>query len=88
MEIGAHTHLIQMLHATPDGQEHIAILNERSALCCHWVLTIDTLIRFDSVLTFNGDTICKLPYKVSELSKLAACDYEDILQVHESAASQ
>ena len=23
------THLIQMLHATPDGQERIALLNER-----------------------------------------------------------
>ena len=52
------------------------------------MLTIDTLIRFDSVPTFNGDMIRKLPDKVSELSKLAACGYEDILQVRESAASQ
>ena len=82
------THLIQMLHATPDGQECIALLNERWALCCRWVQTIDALIRFNSVLTFNGDTICKLPDKVSELSKLAVRDYEDILQVHESAVAQ
>ena len=82
------THLIRMLHATLDGQEHIAILNERWVLCCSWVLTIDALIRFDSVPTFNGDMIHKLPDKVSELSKLAARGYEDILQVRESAASQ
>ena len=38
--------------------------------------------------TFNGDTIRKLPDKVSELSKLAARDYEDILQVRESTVAQ
>ena len=41
------------------------------------------MIRFDSVPTFDGITIHKLPDKVSELSKLAAWDYEDILQVSE-----
>ncbi|KAF8263216.1 hypothetical protein EI94DRAFT_1807601 [Lactarius quietus] len=32
-----------------------------------------------SMPTFSHDTICKLPKSVSELSKLAARDYEDIL---------
>ena len=41
------------------------------------------MIRFNSVPTFDGVTIRKLPDKVSELSKLAARDYEDILQVSE-----
>jgi hypothetical protein len=36
--------------------------------------------RFRNMPTF-GPTIRKLPKKVSELSKLAAQDYEDILQV-------
>jgi hypothetical protein len=50
--------------------------------------TTNSLIRFDSVLPFGRDTIRKLPDKVSELSKLAARDYEDILQVCGSAVPQ
>ena len=41
----------------------------------------DNLYRFHSVPTFTRDTIRRLPGNVSELSQLAARDYEDILQV-------
>ena len=37
--------------------------------------------------TFTRDTICRLPGNVSELSQLAARDYEDILQVCNSRHS-
>jgi hypothetical protein len=50
--------------------------------------TTNSLIRFDSVPTFGHNTIHKLPENVLELSKLAAQDYEDILQVCSSAGLQ
>jgi hypothetical protein len=50
--------------------------------------TTNSLIRFDSVPTFGHDTIHKLPENISELSKLATRDYEDILQVCSSAGLQ
>ena len=40
------------------------------------------------MLTFGHDTIRKLPKNVSELSKLAARDYEDILQVRVTTTAQ
>ena len=47
----------------------------------HAPASTNRLHRFDSVPTFGRDTIRKLPGKVSELNKLAARDYEDLLQV-------
>ena len=44
-------------------------------------LGTNSLYRFHSVPTFAHDTICRLPGNVSELSKLTARDYKDILQV-------
>jgi hypothetical protein len=47
-------------------------------------MTLNTSLyhpRFRNTPTFSPN-IRKLPKKVSELSKLAARDYEDILQVH------
>ncbi|KAH9012682.1 hypothetical protein EDB84DRAFT_1278570, partial [Lactarius hengduanensis] len=58
------THLIRMLYAIPGGEDR----------------STNTLRRFHNVPTFGRDTIRRLPGNVSELSKLAARDYEDILQ--------
>ncbi|KAH9177190.1 hypothetical protein EDB89DRAFT_1844940 [Lactarius sanguifluus] len=58
-------HLIRILYASPGGNDLLAELDSR----------------FHSVPTFGRDTIRKLPGNVSEMSKLAARDYEDILQV-------
>ena len=44
----------------------------------------NSLYRFHSMPTFAHDTIRRLPGNVSELSQLAARDYEDILQVCDS----
>ena len=49
---------------------------------CHTMLiSTNSWYRFRSVPTFGQDTIRKLPKSVSDLNKLAAHDYEDILQV-------
>ena len=48
---------------------------------CHTIPSSTNRYRFRNVPTFGRDTIRKLPKSVSELSKLAARDYEDILQV-------
>ncbi|KAH9161682.1 hypothetical protein EDB89DRAFT_2029564 [Lactarius sanguifluus] len=58
------THLIRMLYAIPRGHDRVAILDAR----------------FHSIPTFGRDTIRKFPGNISGLSKLAARDYEDILQ--------
>jgi hypothetical protein len=77
------THLIRMLHAMVGGQDLIATLDER--YCVYIVVPQDAstnrLHRFHSMPTFGRDTIRKFPGNVSELSKLAARDYEDRLQV-------
>ena len=38
--------------------------------------------RYREVPTFGRDTICKFSDNVSALTKLAACDFEDLLQVY------
>ncbi|KAH9172689.1 hypothetical protein EDB89DRAFT_1832399, partial [Lactarius sanguifluus] len=61
-------HLIRMLHSLPGGDALIAELDSR-------------YICVTTTPTFGRDTIRRLPGSVSGLSKLAARDYEDILQV-------
>lgn len=77
------THLIRMLHAMVGGPSLVASLDERYRVSVIVPQDADTdrLDRYHSVPTFGSDTIRKLPANVSELSKLAARDYEDLLQV-------
>ncbi|KAF7292226.1 hypothetical protein MIND_01250000 [Mycena indigotica] len=58
------THLIRLLHAQQNGVELVAELNKR----------------YRSLATFGLDTIRRFPNNASEMKKLGARDFEDLLQ--------
>jgi hypothetical protein len=74
------THLIRILHAS--GGDLIPRFNERFLVSesIHNVFTRKKS-RFHLVPTFGRDTIRKFSCNVSDLTKLAARDFEDLLQV-------
>jgi hypothetical protein len=46
-----------------------------------WLLLLTLYLRFRQIPTFSRNTIRRFSNNVSELKRLAARDYEDILQV-------
>ncbi len=62
---GLFTHLIRMLHASPDGQRRVDDLNAR----------------YRQTPTFSGSTIRRFSNNAADMKKLAARDFEDLLQV-------
>ncbi|KAG1816306.1 uncharacterized protein BJ212DRAFT_1271676, partial [Suillus subaureus] len=75
------THLIHILHAS--GGDLIPRFNERFPVSSKPILNVFTQkkSRFCLVPTFGRDTICKFSCNVSDLTKLTARDFEDLLQV-------
>ncbi|KIK36743.1 hypothetical protein CY34DRAFT_93881 [Suillus luteus UH-Slu-Lm8-n1] len=58
------THLLRLLYALPEGLQLVATLDER----------------FRQVPTYHSGVICRFANNTSEMKKLAARDFEDILQ--------
>ena len=74
------THLIRILYKTAPNGKTVALLDERYAANLLRINIELTYNRFHQVSQF-GETICQFSNNVSEMKKLAACDYEDLLQV-------
>ena len=77
------THLIRLLYEV--GNDAMQEFNARYMLYFLVILNSQlTMVRFRLVPTFGRDTIRKFSSNVSGLTKLAARDFEDILQVGDS----
>jgi len=77
------THLIRLLYEV--GNDAVQEFNARYVLYLLVILNSQlTMVRFRLVPTFGHDTIRKFSSNVSGLTKLAARDFEDILQVGDS----
>jgi hypothetical protein len=81
------THLIRLLYALPRGSELVAALDSRYEEVlrgCRCLLTVHTSLsycRFRQVPTFGLGVIRRFSNNTSEMKRLAARDFEDILQV-------
>jgi hypothetical protein len=73
------THLIRLLYAC--GGDKIQILNSRYAPFSCLLFYILTHSRYRQIPTFGRDTIRRFDANVSAMKKLAARDWEDLLQV-------
>ncbi len=73
------THLIRLLYAC--GGDKIQILNSRYASFSCLLFYILTHSRYRQIPTFGRDTIHRFDANVSAMKKLAARDWEDLLQV-------
>ena len=79
------THLIRILYAAaPDGSL-VAELDRRyinfSAVSHRQLITFSAITRFRAMPTFSSSTIRCFATNASEMKKLAARDFEDLLQV-------
>ena len=73
-------HLLHMLSAVNPNLLHE--LDERYVVePIYSLMTVDYCHRYCQVPTFGRDTIRKFRASVSELKKMAARDFEDLLQV-------
>lgn len=80
------THLIRILHAEAPGGRLVSELDRRYVaivnICCYTeVSTMLCTFRYRLIPTFGHSTIRKFSTNASEMKKLAAHDYEDLLQV-------
>ena len=78
-------HIIRILYAAaPDGSL-VAELDQRyvnfSAVSHRKLITFPAITRFRAMPTFGSITIRCFVTNASEMKKLAACDFEDLLQV-------
>jgi hypothetical protein len=73
------SHLIRILEYL--GLEKVNEMNRRYALYPLTLRVIHDSNRFRLIVPFGRDTIRKISYDVSNLTQLAARDYEDLLQV-------
>ena len=72
-------HLMRILGLVKDA---IPMLNKRHDLSHYFNVGIDvTFFRYRGVPTFGSQTIRRFTTNASEMKKLAARDYEDLLQV-------
>jgi hypothetical protein len=77
---GVITQLIRIMYSL--GGDTITIFNKRCIILQYlFYMQSDTIHRFRDVPTFGRDTIRKFHANVSDMKKLAARDFEDILQV-------
>ena len=75
------THLLRLLYA--QGGNGILKLNERYLVFKFFlILLLIHVGRYRDIPTFGRDTIRKFVTNVSGMSKLAARDFEDLLQVY------
>lgn len=76
------THLIRLLYALPGGDGLVAQLDNRSIICFSSLHEIDDVqLRFRNIPSYGNGVIRKFANNTSEMKKLAARDFEDILQV-------
>ena len=82
------THLIRILHAAAPHGGLVADLERRYVNCTvsYRELINSVTTRFRAVPTFGLSTIRHFATNVSEMKKLAARDFEDLLQVSPSRA--
>jgi len=73
------THLLRILYA--QGGDGIQILNKRLVFIFSINDLVKSLLRYRDVPTFGRDTIRKFVHNASGMKKLAARDFEDLLQV-------
>ena len=72
-------HLIRILYAY--GNDSISKLNSRFVSILYWYIKFSFVLRFRRIAPFGRDTIRKFSNNASAMKKLAAQDYEDLLQV-------
>jgi hypothetical protein len=81
------THLMRILYA--NGGTSIQILNERCSTSFSQIFSILTMkVRYRQVPTFGHDTIRVFNSNASAMKKLAARDFEDLLQVRIQVSSR
>ena len=79
------THLVRLLYAAAPGGSLVTELDRRSVTCasCQAFFSIfDLTTRFRLVPTFGHGTIRRFSANASEMKKLAARNFEDMLQVY------
>ena len=72
-------HLLRILYA--QGGDGIQTLNKRLVFVFSIIEEVNSLPRYRDVPTFGRDTIRKFVHNASGMKKLAARDFEDLLQV-------
>jgi hypothetical protein len=79
------THLIRILHAAASHGELVTELDRRYVHCSvsyrELINLPVTTTRFRAMPTFGSSTIRRFGTNASEMKKLAARDFEDLLQV-------
>lgn len=73
------THLLRILYA--HGDDVVQILNERSVFWFFSVLNLTRVFSYSLVPTFGQSTIRRFTNNASAMKKLAARNFEDLLQV-------
>lgn len=78
------THLIRILYAAAPHGSLVAELDRRYvdfSTAGYWGLIFSVTTRFRAMPTFGSSTIRRFATNASEMKKLAARDFEDLLQV-------
>lgn len=75
------THLIRILYATDKSLVHELDRRYVNSYYRNVTQSLTTLRRYRQMPTFGGDTIRRFSSNVSEMKKMAARDYADLLQV-------
>ena len=81
------THLIRILHAAAPHGGLVANLDRRYVNCTvsYQELILNSITtRFWTMPAFGSSTIRRFATNASEMKKLAACDFEDLLQVSQA----
>ena len=80
------THLIRILYAAAPHGGLVADLDRRYVNCTvsYQELINSITTRFRTMPTFGSSTIRHFAMNASEMKKLAACDFEDLLQVSQA----
>ena len=80
------THLIRILHAAAPHGGLVAELDRRYVNCTvsYQELINSITTRFRTMPTFGSSTIRRFATNASEMKKLAARDFEDLLQVSQA----
>jgi hypothetical protein len=75
-------HIIRLLYAAAPGGRMVTEFNARYVIVVYFYSTSQNQGRFRQIPTFGQGTIRRFSDNVSERKKLAARNYEDILQVN------
>jgi hypothetical protein len=81
------THLIRILHAAAPHGDLVADLDRRYVDCTvsyQELINFSATTRFRAMPTFGSSTIRRFATNASEMKKLAARDFEDLLQVSQA----